>query len=62
MLPLGGLLIAIFVAWLMKRQIVTEELGLSRDSFSFQILQFLLRYVTPLGVTLVFLNAIGVFS
>ena len=62
MLPLGGLFIAVFVAWLMKRQIVTEELGLSTDSFSFQVLQFLLRYVTPLGVTLVFLNAIGVFS
>jgi len=61
-LPLGGLLIAIFVAWLMKRQIVTEELELSTDSFSFKILNFLLRYVTPLGVTLVFLNAIGVFS
>jgi len=62
MLPLGGLFIAIFVAFLMKRQIVTEELGLSTDSFGFQILQILLRYVTPLGVTLVFLNAIGVFS
>ncbi len=62
MLPLGGLLIAVFVAWLMKRQVITEELDLSSDSFSFEILQFLLRYVTPLGVTLVFLNAIGVFS
>jgi len=62
MLPLGGLFIAIFVAWLMKRQIVAEELESSPESFGYRLWQFLLRYVTPLGVGLVFLNAIGVFS
>jgi NSS family neurotransmitter:Na+ symporter len=62
MLPLGGLFIAIFVAWLMKRQIVAEELESSPERFGYRLLQFLLRYVTPLGVGLVFLNAIGVFS
>lgn len=62
MLPLGGLFIAIFVAWFMKRQFITEDLETSPNSLGFQIWQFLLRYVTPLGVGLVFLNAIGVFS
>jgi NSS family neurotransmitter:Na+ symporter len=62
MLPLGGLFIAIFAAWLMKRQIVTEELDTSHDTLGFRVWYFLLRYVTPLGVVLVFLNAIGVFS
>jgi NSS family neurotransmitter:Na+ symporter len=62
MLPLGGLFIAIFVAWLMKRQIVTEELEASPNGLGFRVWYFLLRYVTPLGVGLVFLNAIGVFS
>ncbi len=62
MLPLGGLLIAIFAAWLMKRQILTEELESSDDSLGFRVWHFLLRYVTPLGVGLIFLNAIGVFS
>jgi neurotransmitter:Na+ symporter, NSS family len=62
MLPLGGLFIAIFVAWLMQRQIVTEELEASPNGLGFRIWYFLLRYVTPLGVGLVFLNAIGVFS
>lgn len=62
MLPLGGLFIAIFVAWLMKTQIVTEELDSSPEHGGFLIWRFLLRYVTPLGVGLVFLNAIGVFS
>jgi len=62
MLPLGRLFIAIFVAWLMKRQTVTEELGTSPHHFGYHLWQFMLRYVTPIGVGFVFLNAIGVFS
>ena len=62
MLPLGGLLIALFVAWFMKSQKVREELGLSADTFIYRIWRLLLRYVTPLGIGLIFLNAIGVFS
>ncbi|MCK5667058.1 MAG: sodium-dependent transporter, partial [Thiotrichaceae bacterium] len=62
MLPLCGLFIAIFVGWLMKRKIVIEELKLAPESLIYRFWYFLLRYVTPLGVGLVFLNAIGVFS
>ncbi|HHB91804.1 MAG TPA: sodium-dependent transporter [Thioploca sp.] len=62
MLPLGGLLIAIFVGWLMKKTVVAEELNSSIDSFIYYIWYFLLRYITPLGVGIVFLNAIGIFS
>ena len=62
MLPLGGILIAIFVGWLMKKTIVAKELSSSVDSFGYRIWYFLLRYVTPFGVSIVFLNAIGVFS
>ncbi len=62
MLPLGGLLIAIFVGWLMKKTVIAEELNLSADSFMYHIWYFLLRYIIPLGVGIIFLNAIGVFS
>ncbi|MEA3410534.1 MAG: sodium-dependent transporter [Pseudomonadota bacterium] len=58
MLPLGGLLIAVFAAWLMRESASRDELAL--DTRVYRIWQFLLRYVTPVGVTLVFLNAIGV--
>ncbi len=62
MLPLGGVCIAFFVAWLMTRKSVIEELEMSSDSFAYHLWYFLLRYVTPIGVCVVFLNAIGVFS
>jgi len=62
MLPLGGICMAIFVAWLMNKQFVRDELETTSESVGYRIWHFLLRYVTPLGVGLVFLNAIGVFS
>jgi len=62
MLPLGGLLIAIFAAWVMKNHLVAEELNFPPDSLIYRIWRFLLRYVTPVGIGLIFLNAIGVLS
>ena len=53
MLPLGGLLIALFVGWALGRDAVREELGLS-DSGAFRLWHALLRYVTPVGVLVVF--------
>ncbi len=61
MLPLGGIFMAIFVAWLMKSEHVTSELKVSAQNCGYQIWNFLLRYIIPLAVTLVFLNAIGIF-
>ncbi len=62
MLPLGGICMAIFVAWLMNKQFVRDELEATSENIGYRIWHFLLRYITPLGVGLVFLNVIGVFS
>ena len=61
MLPLGGLLIALFAAWQMRSESTQSELGLARG-MPYQIWRFLLRYVAPLAVIVVFLNAIGVIN
>ena len=61
MLPLGGLLIALFAAWQMRRESTQSELGLVRG-YGYQIWRFLIRYITPVGVIVVFLNAIGVIN
>jgi len=56
MLPLGGLFIAIFVGHLMSKTKVTEELDTS--PMLYKIWYFMIRYVTPLLVIIVFLKAI----
>jgi NSS family neurotransmitter:Na+ symporter len=61
MLPLGGLLIAIFAGWRMARATTRDELHL-RDGAVYSTWRFLVRYVAPVGVLVIFLNALGVFT
>jgi len=58
LLPLGGLLLAVFVARFVPRKILGEELDWP-DGFKFRLWHFLLRYVVRIGIILVFLNATG---
>ncbi len=59
MLPLGGLAIAIFAGWLMKQSSTEEELAINK-TIHYKVWQVLIRYVTPIAVIIVFLNAIGI--
>ncbi len=59
LLPLGGLLIAVFAAWLMSKKSLASELGLG-GGFLFHAWLFVLRFVTPIGVVAIFLHAIGI--
>ena len=61
MLPLGGLLVAIFAAWLMSRKSTVDELGLG-DGKAYQAWRFAVRYIAPFGVIIIFLNAVGFFK
>jgi NSS family neurotransmitter:Na+ symporter len=59
MLPLGGLLIAIFAAWKMSRASSVDELDMG-DRFFYPLWRFLVRYITPIAVVIVFLKAVEV--
>lgn len=59
LLPLGGLLISVFVGWFMKDEFVKEEFNLSEGQF--KLVMFLLRFVAPIAIIFVFINAIGLF-
>jgi neurotransmitter:Na+ symporter, NSS family len=59
MLPLGGLLIALFVGWQMKQSSLEDELAM-RYRWLFLLWYVVLRFVTPVAIVLVFLNLIGV--
>ena len=56
MLPLGGLLMAIFVGFIVKKNIVQEELRLNK--LSFNLWRFILRFIAPVAVTLIFINGL----
>lgn len=60
MLPLGGLLIVVFAAWVMARNSTADELD-PQAGLGYRAWRFAARYVAPLGVLLVFLHAVGVF-
>ena len=57
MLPLGGLLIAIFAGWVMCRNSSADELG--GVSTIYKLWRFLVRYVAPIGILFVFLQSAG---
>jgi len=59
MLPIGGFCIALFAGWIMKQQHSETELALSKPLF-YQVWRFLVCYVAPTSVFLVFLHVIGV--
>ena len=59
MLPLGGLLIAVFAAWRMRRDSSVDELAMG-DGFCYRLWRILVRYITPVAVLIVFLNVIGI--
>ena len=58
MLPIGGFCIAIFAGWIMKQQHSEHELDMP-SPLSYRIWTFLIRYVAPAAVFLVFLHVVG---
>jgi len=58
LLPLGGMLTAIFVGWVWGTQNAHEEIEKHENKFGFpwaQCWEFLIRYITPVAVGIVFL-------
>lgn len=60
MLPLGGLAIAIFVGWVMPRSVVQESFNAKPREMIFRGWLFLVRYIVPIAITIVFLHAVGI--
>ncbi len=58
LLPLGGLLISIFAAWVMRREHLLDELEMP-DGALFQLWHFLIRFFAPAAVVTIFLNSVG---
>ncbi|NDV45925.1 sodium-dependent transporter [Paludibacter sp. 221] len=63
MMPLGGLLIALFAGWVMKKDQMLGELsnnGKYKTAY-FRAYYFIVRFVAPVAILMIFLNQLGVF-
>lgn len=61
MLPLSGFLVCLFVGWYLKRSISYDELtnyGLQKAPY-YPIYIFILRYIAPVAILLIFINELG---
>lgn len=56
-LPFGGMLVSIFVGWIVERRTVGKELR-PASTLICRLIIFLLKYVCPVAILLVFLNNI----
>ncbi|MBN2349944.1 MAG: sodium-dependent transporter [Bacteroidales bacterium] len=63
-LPLGGLLIVLFVGWGYGKSKVKNELSNQGDLRSrlFKLFMFLVRFIAPIAIALVFLNGLGILK
>jgi len=60
MLPLGGLLIVWFAGWIMCRNSTSDELG--NAGTIFKVWRFAARFLAPVGILFVLLNAVGLLN
>lgn len=63
LMPLGALLIAVFVPLKLKRELLVRELQVSTEwgRRAFIIWLMLLKYIAPIAIIIVFLSTLGVF-
>ena len=65
LLPLGGILIAIFAGYFTKKDQLKKELsndGTLNNSLSFNIFYFIVRFITPILLIIVFLSSLGIIK
>ncbi len=60
MLPLGGLLTALFAGWVLSRKITREELDEKMPDWAFNAWLWLTRVVTPLLILIVLASLLGI--
>jgi len=60
LLPLGGLFIALYVGWALKKRITVKELtSAGTQKFAgLRVFYFLIRYIVPVAILLVFISGL----
>jgi len=60
MLPLGGMLIALFTGWLISKKLLESELAWKTHHGWYRIWQFILRYFAPIAILFILLTSFNV--
>ena len=53
LLPLGGMFIAIFAGWFMKKSLITDEIG-AMNPVLYMLWRFFVKFIAPLSVAYIF--------
>jgi NSS family neurotransmitter:Na+ symporter len=64
LLPAGGFILAVFVGWVMNKNIVANQLT-NNGTLNVRTMRpilFCIRYIAPLAIILIFLYVIGLFD
>ncbi len=66
LLPIGGLLVVLFVGWKMKKEDVFDELSsggsISLNKKIFGAILFVIKFMAPIAISIVLLNSIGIIK
>ena len=57
MMPLGGLMLAVFVGWFVSKEAVAKQMRI-RSERVFNLWRFVLRYLSPLAILAVFIHGL----
>lgn len=64
-MPVAGIAISIFAGWVLKSKVIVEEASnhgkLNNQTFLYA-LSFILKYITPIAITIVLLSGLGVIK
>ena len=64
MLPLGGLLISIFTGWYLDKKLVWSEITNNGPLKvpTYKLIIFILKYVAPIAISVIFINELGLLK
>lgn len=64
MLPLGGLLISIFTGWYLDKKLVWSEITNNGNLKvpTYKLIIFILKYVAPIAISVIFINELGLLK
>ena len=62
LMPLGGIVVAVFVGYIMDKEVLEKSLKPLMGNFFYAIWLISIRYLTPIAITILMLKEIGILK